>query len=119
MINMGKQAYNSNDQKFDEYLTVTLDPYLVQGEQAGRTKWLPQEEQPYTYFKYERAALLRMSPESRAKYYQTQISSGQRTPDETRATDDYGSYASMSQEGGDRFYMASNIQPIGGNNAPN
>jgi HK97 family phage portal protein len=39
-LNMGKQSYESNSQQQLDYLSTTLNPYLVQWEQAGRLKWL-------------------------------------------------------------------------------
>jgi HK97 family phage portal protein len=43
-LNMGKQSYESNSQQQLDYLSTTLNPYLVQWEQAGRVKWLRAEE---------------------------------------------------------------------------
>jgi HK97 family phage portal protein len=112
MLNMGKQAYNSNDQKFLEYLSVTLDPYLVQWEDAGRDKWISLSEQPYTYLKFVREALLRTDPETRAKINEVQIRSGQRSPEEVREKDDYSTYP-----GADKFYISSNVMEVGGKDA--
>ena len=44
-LNMGKEAYNSNEQQNLDYLNTTLDPYLVQTEEGGRLKWLSEYEQ--------------------------------------------------------------------------
>lgn len=112
MLNKGKQAYNSNDQKYLEYLGETLDPYLVQWEDEARTKWLPLSEQPYTEFKFVREALLRMSPVTRASMNEVLIRSAQRSPNETREKDDLSSYP-----GGEHYYMSSSIKEIGGENA--
>jgi HK97 family phage portal protein len=108
-LNMGKQSYQSNEQQNLDYLTTTLDPYLVQWEQAGRLKWLSEGEQASTYLKFVREALLRTDAKSRADYMRTKIESGQMTPNEARALDDLSPYAE-----GDAYYMASNIGRIGG-----
>lgn len=109
MLNRGKEAYNSNEQKYIEYLQGTLDAYLVPWEEAARIKWLSQEEQPYTYFKFIREALLRMDSKARAESMQIRIQNGMMTPNEAREKDDMSAY-----QDGDKFYMAGNILQIGG-----
>jgi HK97 family phage portal protein len=108
MLNMGKQAYNSNDQKFGEYLQGTLDAYLVPIEQGGRVRWLPIEEQVRSYFKFNRESLLRMDPKARADMNKTLIDSGQRNPNEAREKDDMSAYPD-----GDKYWMTKNNGPIG------
>jgi HK97 family phage portal protein len=109
MLNRGKEAYNSNEQKYIEYLQGTLDAYLVPWEEAARIRWLSQEEQSNTYFKFVREALLRMDGKARAEMMQIRIQNGMMTPNEAREKEDASAY-----EDGDRFYMASNIAQIGG-----
>lgn len=110
MLNMGKEAYNSNEQKYLEFLTTTLDPYLVPFEQAARIRWLTVAEQGANYFKFNRSALLRMDSKGRAETNEIRIRSGQMTPNEAREKDDASAYLE-----GDRYYMTSNYAPIGGN----
>jgi HK97 family phage portal protein len=112
MLNMGKEAYNSNEQKFNEYLEGTLDAYLVPFEQAARICWLPIAEQGTSYFKFNRSSLLRMDSKARAEMNEILIRSGQRNPNETRSKDDYSAYPA-----GDKFYMTKNyadVQALGG-----
>lgn len=109
MLNRGKEAYNSNEQKYIEYLQGTLDAYLVAWEEGARIKWLSRAEQASTYFKFNRASLLRMDAKSRAETNSMKIQSGQMTPNEARALDEQSPY-----EGGDEFWMMSNIQKIQG-----
>jgi hypothetical protein len=78
--------------------------------QGTRIKWLSNEEQPFTYFKFIREALLRMDSKARAESMMVRIQNGMMTPNEAREKDDMGAYPD-----GDQFYMASNISPIGGN----
>jgi HK97 family phage portal protein len=111
MLNRGKEAYNSNEQKYIEYLQGTLDAYLVPWEEAARIRWLSNAEQPNTYFKFIREALLRMDSKARADSMMIRIQNGMMTPNEAREKDDMSAYAE-----GDRHYMAGNILPIGGNN---
>lgn len=106
-LNQGKQSYESNEQQNMDYLRTTLDPYLVQWEQAVRMKWLRQEEQGTKYFKFVRESLLRTDAKSRAEYKKMMIESGQMTPNEARQIDDMSAY-----EGGDSHYFPSNMGQI-------
>lgn len=107
-INMGKQSYESNTQQQQDYIDTTLDPYLVQWEQAARLKWLPLEEQTNTYFRFVREALLRMNAKERAEYLKNQILSGQLSPNEARQINDQSAY-----EGGDSYYIPANMAQVG------
>jgi len=107
MLNRGKEAYNSNEQKYIEYLQGTLEAYLVPWEEAARIRWLSTAEQGNTYFKFIREALLRMDSKARAESFSKQIQNGIRTPNEAREKEDLSAYPL-----GDRFYMAGNILPI-------
>ncbi len=107
MLNRGKEAYNSNEQKYIEYLQGTLDSYLVPWEEAARIRWLSREEQSDTYFKFIRESLLRMNSKERGESMAIRIQNGMMTPNEAREKDDMSAYA-----GGDQHYMASNIAPI-------
>ena len=109
MLNRGKESYNSNEQKYIEYLQGSLDSYLVPWEEAARIRWLSRGEQANTYFKFIREALLRMDSKGRADMFAQRISYGTMTPNEAREKEDESAY-----EGGDRHYMAGNILPIDG-----
>ena len=111
MLNRGKEAYNSNEQKYIEYLQGTLDAYLVPWEEAARIRWLTRAEQGSMYFKFVRESLLRMNSKERGEAMAIRIQNGMLTPNEGREKDDLSAY-----EGGDEFYMAGNILPIGGGN---
>ena len=106
-LNMGKQSYESNEQQKLDYLQTTLNPYLVQQEQAGRLSWLRREEQPFTYLKYNRESLLQTDAKTRASYLKEKILSGQMSPNEARAIEDLGPYL-----GGDKRYMPANMGMI-------
>lgn len=107
-LNQGKQAYNSNEQANLEYLATTLDPYLVQWEQAAALRWLSEEEQNYQYFRFNRDVLLRTDAKTRAEYLKAKIESGQLTPNEARSIDDLPAY-----DGGDAHYIAGNMAQVG------
>jgi HK97 family phage portal protein len=109
MLNRGKEAYNSNEQKYIEYLQGTLDSFLVPWEEAARIRWLSNAEQASTYFKFIRESLLRMDSKGRAETNEIKIRSGQASPNETREKDDMSAYP-----GGDNHYMSSNISSIEG-----
>ncbi len=111
-LNMGKQSYNSNEQQNIDYLTTTLDPYLVQFEQAAGLKWLPLDQQGYTYFRLNRDVLLRTDAKTRAEYMERKILSGQMSPNEARQIEDLPAYP-----GGDARYIPANMNRIGGEDA--
>lgn len=106
-LNMGKQSYNSNEQANLDYLSTTLDPYLVQAEQAAALRWLTEEEQNYTYFRFNRDVLLRTDAKTRAEYLEKKILSGQMTPNEARSIEDLPAYS-----GGDGHYIPANMMRI-------
>jgi len=107
MLNRGKEAYNSNEQKYLEYLQGTLDAYLVPWEEAARIRWLSREEQGTHYFKFIREALLRMDSKARAESMEIRIRSGMMTPNEAREKEDMSAYP-----GGDRYYIPMNFAVI-------
>jgi HK97 family phage portal protein len=107
MLNKGKEAYNSNEEKYEEFVSITLDPYLVPWEEGARIRWLSNNEQGHTYFKFKREALYRMRAKDRAEMNAVKIQSGQMTPNEARAQDEWNPYVE-----GDQYWMASNIQPV-------
>jgi len=107
MLNMGKEAYSSNEQKYMEYLNGTLDSYLVPFEQAARISWLPTNSQDESYFKYNRSSLLRMDAKKRAETNEIKIRSAVMTPNEARGMDEQNGY-----EGGEKFYMTKNYADV-------
>lgn len=107
MLNRGKEAYNSNEEKYEEFVALTLDPFLVPWEEAARIRFVPEAQQASQYFKFKREALYRMKAKERAELNSIKIQSGQMTPNEARANDEQDPY-----ELGDTFFMASNIMPI-------
>jgi HK97 family phage portal protein len=109
MMNMGKEAYNSNEQKFGEYLQQTLDPHLIPMEQGARIRWLAHDKQATNYFKFNRGSILRMNAKERAEVNEIKIRSGQMNANEARALDEQNAYA----EGND-FYMSTNYMKITG-----
>ncbi len=116
-LNAGKQAYNSNEQANLDYLNTTLDPYLVQWEQSAALKWLSQEEQNSTYFRFNRDVILRTDAKTRSEVIEKRIFSGVMTPNEGRQIDDLPAY-----EGGNNHYVPANMVAIenlsaGGTNA--
>ncbi|RPI95375.1 MAG: phage portal protein [Chloroflexi bacterium] len=109
-LNTGKQAYNSNEQNNNDYLSTTLDPYLVQIEQVGGLTWLPLEEQGYTYLRFERSALFRTNAKERGDYLNAAIQNGRLKPNEARQIEDRPAEANPAA---DLLYMQSSVQPLG------
>jgi HK97 family phage portal protein len=107
-LNMGKQSYESNDQQDLDYLKSTLDPYLVQWEQAARLRWLSEAEQNDNYFKFIRESILRTDAKKRAEIHAIQIGSGMLQPNEAREHEDLNGYPD-----GDKFWMTRNNAEIG------
>jgi HK97 family phage portal protein len=107
MLNRGKEAYNSNEQKYIEYLQGTLDAFLVPWEEAARIRWLSSAEQSNTYFKFIREALLRMDSKTRTEVMVKQIQGAILTPNEALEKNDMNGY-----KGGDSHYMPSNFGQI-------
>lgn len=106
-LNMGKQSYESNQAQQMDYLNTTLNPYLVQWEQAARLKWIPAADRANTYARFIREALLRTDAKTRSAYLKELIMSGQLTPNEARQIEDRSAY-----EGGDSYYMPSNMARV-------
>ena len=105
-VNMGKQSYSSNEQNNLDYLGGTLDPYLVQIEQAARVKWLPENMQDTMYFKFYRKALLQIDAQARADVNTKNIGMGVTNPNEAREDEDLSGYRE-----GEKFWMSRNYSP--------
>ncbi len=103
-LNQGKQSYQSNEQQNLDYLNTTLDPYLVQWEQAAALRWLTEDEQNTMYFRFNRDALLRTDAKTRSETIEKRIFSGQLSPNEGRQIEDLPAY-----EGGDAYYIPANM----------
>lgn len=107
MLNKGKQAYESNQQKFEEFKALTLDPFLLPFEQTARIRWIPRKDQPTNYFKFTREALLRMLPTERANMNSTKFQNGAISLNEWRAQDELNPI-----EGGDVHFINSASVPL-------
>lgn len=106
-LNLGKQSYQSNEQQQLDYLGTTLNPYLVQFEQAARLKWLAIEEQEMGFFRFERKAVMQLDTKTQAEFLHTQIQDGIYSPNEARAINDLEPYP-----GGDQHYFPGNMAVI-------
>lgn len=109
MLNMGKESFNSNEQKYLEYRSETLDPYFVQFEQGARLKWLAEDQIVDHFWKFNRDAIMRMDGMSRAQMNEVLIRSGQRNLDEVRDKDDM---SALPDGLGQKFYMTKNYTDI-------
>lgn len=107
-LNMGKQSYESNSQHDLDYLKSTIDPYLVQWEQASRLRWLSEQQQKDNYFKFVRESILRTDAKTRAELHEIHIRSGILTPNQALEHEDMDSYPD-----GDKHWMTSNNAEIG------
>lgn len=75
-LNRGKEAYNSNEAKQQDYLDTTLDPYLVQAEEVDARGLLTEQEQEYMYIRFNRDALLRADVKTRVEAIAKRLMSG-------------------------------------------
>jgi HK97 family phage portal protein len=107
-LNMGKQTYNSNEQANLDYLSTTLDPYLVQTEEVDAQGLLTEEEQEFTYIRFNRDSLLRTDAKTRGETLDKGITSGRLSPNEARQIEDLPAY-----EGGDAHYIQGGMARIG------
>lgn len=103
-LNMGKEAYNSNEQQKMDYLDGTLDPYMVQWEQAAQIGWLTTDEQAYSYWRFNRDAFLRTDAKTRSEVVRNRLLSGQIEINEARAIEDQPRHP-----GGDVLLVPSNM----------
>jgi HK97 family phage portal protein len=108
-LNSGKQAYNSNEQQNLDYLSTTLDPYLVQWEQGAAACWLPQQDQGTEFCRFNRDVILRTDARTRASVLAKKVTSGLLSPNEARQIEDMGTFP-----GGDRYFFPQNMQAIDG-----
>lgn len=106
-LNMGKEAYNSNEQQNLDYLNTTLEPYLVQTEEGARLKWLSEFEQGFTYFRFNRDVILRTDAKTRSEVISKRIQTGVLTPNEGRQIEDMSGYP-----GGDLHFIPANMAVI-------
>ncbi|MGI6260018.1 MAG: phage portal protein [Anaerolineaceae bacterium] len=103
-LNMGKQSYQSNEQQQLDYLGSTINPYLVQIEQAARLKWLSLFEQTDGFFRFERKALLQIDSKTQAEFLREKIHSGVYSVNEARSIDDMEPI-----EGGDVHFIQTSM----------
>jgi len=103
-LNMGKESYNSNEQQKMDYLEGTLDPYMVQWEQAAQVRWLSTEEQAYSYWRFNRDAFLRTDAKTRSEVIKNRLLSGQIEINEARSIEDM-----TAHPGGNVLLIPSNM----------
>lgn len=106
-LNMGKQSYESNEQQELSYIRSTLNPFLVQWEQAGGLKWIAEVDQPFQYLRFNRDALLQTDTKTRSEVIKNRIMSGVLTPNQALQIEDMNGYP-----GGDAHYFPGNMGRI-------
>ncbi|MBI4928323.1 MAG: phage portal protein, partial [Anaerolineae bacterium] len=87
-LNMGKQSYESNEQQELAYVKSTLNPYLVQWEQAGAEKWIAAVDQPFQYLRFNRDALLQTDAKTRTEVLIKKVLNGILTPNQALQIED-------------------------------
>lgn len=99
-LNMGKQSYESNEQQDLDYLKSTLNPFLLQWEQAAGLKWIDARDQAFQYLRFNRDAILQTDAKTRTEVLVKRIQAGIYTPNDALAIEDLNGYL-----GGDSHYM--------------
>lgn len=89
MLQVGKEAYNSNAQQRIDYVTDTLVPYVIQTEQEDSYKVLnaPQRRDGW-YIRGNVEVLLRADPTTRANFFEKMIQNAIYCPDDCRAKEE-------------------------------
>lgn len=89
MLQVGKEAYNSNAQQRIDYVTDTLMPYVIHWEQENTYKLLTASQRGKKwYYKGNVAVLLRADPKTRAEFYDKMVQDAILCPDECRAMEE-------------------------------
>lgn len=89
MLQVGKEAYNSNAQQRIDYVTDTLLPYVTHWEQENTYKLLtPSQRDSGMYIKGNVGVLLRADPKTRADFFEKMIQNSVYCPDECRAMEE-------------------------------
>jgi HK97 family phage portal protein len=81
-------TYASSSAFLDEYFNTSLLPFTINIEQSIVRDLIDPQDRGKLFAKHSADIILRGSPKERAETYKIQISSGQRTPNETRIMDD-------------------------------
>jgi HK97 family phage portal protein len=84
-----------------------LRPYLERLELSMLTTLIPRKDWDKYQFEIDADAILRSSRKERVEMYNTEITSGQRTPNEVRRAEGW-----KPQEGGDKLYMQLGFAPL-------
>lgn len=89
MLQVGKEAYNSNAQQRINFVTDTLVPHVTQWEQEDSWKLpTPRQKDQGWYIKGNVAVLLRADPKTRMEFYAKGLEHSVFCPDECRATEE-------------------------------
>lgn len=89
MLQVGKEAYNSNAQQRIDYVTDTLLPYVTHWEQENTYKLLTASQRDSgMYVKGNVGVLLRADPKTRAEFFEKMIQNAIYCPDECRAMEE-------------------------------
>lgn len=89
MLQVGKEAYNSNAQQRIDFVTDTLVPYVTQWEQEDSWKLpTPAQKAQSWYVRGNVGVLLRADPQTRAAFYEKMIQNAVYCPDDCRALEE-------------------------------
>lgn len=89
MLQVGKEAYNSNAQQRIDYVTDTLLPYVSQWEQENTYKLLVRRQREAGWYVHGTVeVLLRADPKTRAEFYEKMIQNSVYCPDDCRAKEE-------------------------------
>ncbi len=110
LINDSTQSTNWGsgiDAIIESFHKFNARPYFERLELSALTTLLPRKDWAKYEFKFDTDAMLRPNRQTRVEMYNTEITSGQRTPNEVRRAEGW-----KPQEGGDELYMQLGFAPL-------
>ncbi|MFI3298759.1 MAG: phage portal protein [Rikenellaceae bacterium] len=107
IADLDRATNNNIEHQGMEFVTYCLMPYLIKIEEEFNRKLLRFDESNKLYFAFGFKALLRGDAKTRSEVYKNLHLIGMMNPNEGRKAEDMNAY-----EGGDKFYVQSNMQSV-------
>lgn len=113
LFDLTHSSYSSIEATQLQFLTDTMQPYLVKFEQEINRKLFTGEERKRYVAEFDTTALLRADKAAQSAYYNTMFQIGAMTPNEIRRENNLPKI-----EGGDTTFIQVNMQPLKTATAP-
>ena len=108
LYDLERATFSNVDALITTFVKFSLNPWLINWEQEINDKLFWYKEKNTTFAEFNVEGLLRGDAKARAAVYKELIQSGVMSPNQARQLENWNKY-----EGGDKFYMPMNIQPVG------